>query len=819
MTGERIPELERVGQTSRNSIGGNQKGKRGKDMKTFKKVLASALAAAMVVTAFPVTNAEAASTAKLSTKKATIYVGQSKTIKVTTPKTWKSVKVTASKKGAAAKITKVSGKKVTVKAVKAGTAKVTVKVTAKKGKKAVKKTLTFKATVKNPTLTVKAAATELAVGETTTITAKATPKKTVAFKSSDETIATVDAKTGVVTAVKAGTVKITATAGKLTKDVELTIKNAIFKSVAQASTTTLAATFAGNTKALKATDFKITNTSNNVVYAVKDVTVDAKDATKVTLTTYMEMKDAKEYTVEYDGTTQKFTATDGTVVTLGLDKTTIDAATETEILAQAKDANGVVVGTYKYGDAKVTMTVNVTNGYMTGTKLYLNKAGDTATVDLTYHKGTYDTTGKEEVIEVKGITVTAVEPEKVTVAGWAVKIGDAGKTFDKVTETKIAVGDTKTAYVQVTNSKNKKSVDLSAYTVESSNKDALIIGKTDLKNGQIEVIAVKEGTSYILVKDAKTGAVVTTLAVNVVTARKASSIELDKTAVTISSSINETAAVKVTVKDQYGEAVSIENNKVETLSYTANGTTNNNVSTFDAAKFNDDAYTFDSNGIAAGTYVVKISANGLSRTTNVTVAEADPKATTSYAFEMSDNKADAVITADAKDSTTITAKVFQLNGGIKSAKVTDVTATLTAPDGKENTLNPDKNGVVTVDVNNIKDGTKLAAGTYKLTVAPTAKGSKVPTFTRNIVITDSQTPVTVKRVSESGASVTACFEFYLNGEKLTTTDAKFFYGKNDVTNTKAGVTTPVTTAEITYTLGKNVVKQTVNIGLSVTVTK
>ena len=132
MTGEKIPELERVGQTSRNSIGGNQKGKRGKDMKTFKKVLASTLAAAMVVTAFPVTNAEAASTAKLSATKATVYVGGSKTLSVKTPSNWKNVKVKAtSSKKSIAKISKVSGKKVTVKAVKKGTAKVTVKVTAK----------------------------------------------------------------------------------------------------------------------------------------------------------------------------------------------------------------------------------------------------------------------------------------------------------------------------------------------------------------------------------------------------------------------------------------------------------------------------------------------------------------------------------------------------------------------------------------------------------------------------------------------------------------------------------------------------------------
>lgn len=784
-------------------------------MKTFKKVLASTLAAAMVVTALPVTPANAAAAPKLSATKATLYTGQSKTIKVTTPKAWKSVKVKATTSKKSVATVKASKKKVTVKAVKAGTAKVTVKVTGKKSGKAVKKTLKATITVKNPSLTLKAASV-VAVGAKETVKATVKPASTkVTFSSSDDAIATVDATTGEVTGVKAGKVTITAKAGKTTKTVDMEVKTAIFKGIAQKSTTTLEATFAGDTKSLKAGDFKITNTSNNVVYAVKDVTVDAKDATKVTLTTYMEMKDAKEYTVEYDGTTQKFTATDGVVVSLGLDKTQIDAATETEIKAETKDANGVVLGTYKYGDAKVTMTVNVTNGYMTGTKLFLNKAGDTATVDLTYHKGTYDTTGKEEVIEQKGITVTAVDPEKVTVAGWAVKVGAANSTFDKVTETKLAVGDTKTAYVQVTNSKNEKSVDLSAYTVESSNKDALILGSLDLKNGKIEVIAVKEGTSYILVKDAKTGAVVTTLAVNVVAARKASSIELDKTAVTISKSINETAAVKVTVKDQYGEALTVANGKVETLSYTANGTTVNTDRTFNDT-FVKDTYTFDSKNALAGTYVVKISANGLSRTTNVTVAQADPKATTSYAFEMSDNKADAVITADATKNTTITAQIFQLNGGVKNAKVTAVTGVLTDANGKDTTLTPDTNGVVTVKVNDITTGEKLAAGTYKLTVKPTVANSTIPAFTRNIVVTDSQAAVTVKRVSESGVSVAACFEFYLDGKKLATTDAKFYYGNVDVTST-AGKTTPVTTAKITYNVGTNTVQQTVNIGLSVTI--
>ena len=694
-----------------------------------------------------------------------------------------------------------------------------VKVTGKKSGKSVKKTLKATITVKNPSLTLKAAS-EVAVGAKETVKATVKPASTkVTFSSSDDAIATVDATTGEVTGVKAGKVTITAKAGKTTKTVDMEVKTAIFKGIAQKSTTTLEATFAGDTKSLKAGDFKITNTSNNVVYAVKDVTVDAKDATKVTLTTYMEMKDAKEYTVEYDGTTQKFTATDGVVVKLGLDKTQIDAATETEIQAQAMDAHDVVVGSYKYGDAKVTMTVNLTNGYMTGTKLFLNKAGDTATVDLTYHKGTYDTTGKEEVIEQKGITVTAVDPEKVTVAGWAVKIGDSGKTFDKVTETKLAAGDTKTAYVQVTNSKNEKSVDLSAYTVESSNKDALIIGKTDLKKGQIEVVAVKEGTSYILVKDAKTGAVVTTLAVNVVAARKASSIELDKTAVSLSKTISETTTVVVTVKDQYGEKLPLANTSVKTLSFKdAAGTTVTNNTAYDSVTINTTDGKATISAETVGTYVLKFNANGLSRTLNVSVVAADTSATTSYAFEMSDNKADAVITAEAKDEAKITAQVFQLNGGVKSGQIKDIKATLTKADGTTVTSGASvTSGVVTVPVNNFKTGAKLAAGTYTLTVAPTNPTSKVPTFTRNIVISDSQTLVTVKRTAESGASVSSCFEFYLNGEKLTTTEAKFYYGDKDVTDTKAGNTTPVTTAKIKYQVGNHTVQQTVNIGLSVTV--
>ena len=105
-----------------------------------------------------------------------------------------------------------------------------VKVTAKKAKKTLKATIT----VKNPTLSV-SAADVVAIGATETVKTTVKPAKaTVTYKSSDETIATVDAK-GVVTGVKAGDVTITVSAksGKKTvsKDVKMTVKKAILKDV------------------------------------------------------------------------------------------------------------------------------------------------------------------------------------------------------------------------------------------------------------------------------------------------------------------------------------------------------------------------------------------------------------------------------------------------------------------------------------------------------------------------------------------------------------------------------------------------------------
>ena len=184
-------------------------------MKSSKKALAFALAAAMVVTAFPVTNAEAASTAKLNKKSVTVAAGtaakQTKSIKVTTPSTWKSVKVKVSSSDKKIATVKASGKTVKVTAVKKGSAKVTVKVTAKKGKKAVSKTLKANVEVINAGLRFTTAPTEVTVGEEVKFVAKKSPKAAkVTFSSYKEKIATVTAD-GTVKGIKEGDVTITAT--------------------------------------------------------------------------------------------------------------------------------------------------------------------------------------------------------------------------------------------------------------------------------------------------------------------------------------------------------------------------------------------------------------------------------------------------------------------------------------------------------------------------------------------------------------------------------------------------------------------------------
>ena len=809
-------------------------------MKTFKKVLASTLAAAMVVTALPVTPANAAAAPKLSTTKAAVYVGQSKTIKVTTPKTWKSVKVKATtSKKSVAKV-KASKKKVTVKAVKAGTAKVTVKVTGKKSGKAVKKTLKATITVKNPSLTLKAAS-EVAVGAKETVKATVKPASTkVTFSSSDDAIATVDATTGEVTGVKAGEVTITAKAGKTTKTVKMAVKDFILKDVKQATTTKLTATVAGNTAALKASDFVITNTSSKATVVAKSVSVDKTDKTQVTVETYVAMADGKDYTVTVADVTKTFTATDGKIVKAEISPASVvvptpannsDGSNANDIVAKFTDASGVEIASVKplegttkvpTGFTYVEFKVDATNnGYLSGNTLNLYKVGNTAKVTAIAHTGKYNASAVEEGNITAEATITGVDPTAVTTSAWNVKLGkssDKASEFKNIKETKLAVKDTDVyAYIQRATS-DGKTANAKDYTFESSNNDVMTVSTASTTVKDTTAVAVtpyKSGTAYIIVKDAKKN-VVTTLAVTIGDERKVTALSLDKNSFVLSSKngIDNDVTVKATAKDQYGEEVTI-----------ASGLTckNANSQIDDSKKIDIKNNTIKvtkpdltkDDKDSSNTYIVEYK--DVKVTFTIVVKAYDKTTTTPAAFDLvlGADKADAIVKADATANTTISADVIGYDkNGVKVEKVaaTDATWKL-EKDGK---AAKDATGVTTgsalstINVNSISSGAQMASGIYTLTV--TYKEKK---FVKTFEVTNTQPSVSVERVATEGASVTSCFKFTYEGTEQK--DVKFYGldGTTEVTNNSGEVY--VSKADVTVSIGKNKVVLTVNIGLTVKV--
>lgn len=793
-------------------------------MKTFKKVLASTLAAAMVVTALPVTPANAASTLKLSATKATLYAGQSKSITLKATKAWKGVKITSasSSKKSVATVKKTT-KKITVKAVKAGTAKVTVKVTGKKSGKTVKKTLKATITVKNPALTLKAA-NEVAVGAKETVKATVKPASTkVVFSSSNETIATVDATTGEVTGVKAGEVTITAKAGKTTKTVKMAVKDVILKDVKQTTTTKLVATIAGNTANVKASDIVITNTYSKANIAVKSVSVDAKDKTQVTVETYVAMNDGKDYTVTLADVTKTITATDGKIAAATISPATVVVPTPAndsngknanDISAKFTDVNGVEIATvdanqtsltgFTYVEWKVDAT---NNGYLSGKTLTLYKAGNTAKVTVIAHTGKYNASAVEEGNVTAEATITGVDATAVTTAGWNVKFGkssDKATEFKNVKETQVAVKDTDAvAYIQRSTS-DGKTADAKDYKFESSNNDVMTVesATTTVKDTTaVKVNPYKAGNAYIIVKDSKNN-VVTTLPVTIGAERKAATLTLDKNAFTLSNAtgVDANATVKATVKDQYGNDVTITklSYKLASDPDTAYQDVNTNSIIIDKPALKDGKDT-------SYTYIVKYG--DLKTTFVITVRKAEATAST-YALELSADSVDAIIKSDAKTNTTVTAKVcgYDKNGVKVSDGVTGATFALTK-DGKEAKDVADSSTSASIKVNDIESGKQMATGTYLVTAKV---GDK--TFTKTFEVKNTQ-PVATASLKETsvttGTTLKSILKVVYDGKELKDAD---FSVVGDPTIDK---TTNFDKITVVINVGSNKVQQEITLGKTV----
>ena len=711
-----------------------------------------------------------------------------------------------------------------------------VKVTAKKNGKKVSKTLASNITVKDYKVRLEDATgatvsgtTIAVVGTPVQFTAKTAPAKaTVTYTSSDSAIATVDT-TGKVTPVKVGKVTITAATDKASTTAEVEVKNYVLKSVAQTKANTLETVVLGKTSDIKPADIKITNTANNNAIAVKSVSVDKADATKVTVETFADMKDAAKYNVELDGTVQTFTATDGVVSDVNVTPVTIAANTKgTEIKGQTVDKNNIIIDEFKASEASgknAELNLSTTQGYVDGDKLVLPTVGNKGTAEVKYHTYKFDTNGNEVGAYTKKVDITAVAENAITTTGFNMTFADKAPNWDKdKTTNQLAIGSSKNAYFKFVGSDGKEISNYSDYSVVSSDDSILLLPKTTLINSTtpVSVKGIKEGAAYINVLD-KDGKVVKSLAVSVTASSKLTNVTLGNTAITISKTASVDNKVSVKAVDQY-------NNDITTASkIILSGATSDADKAISATRDGNDVKVVATAAAEAGkTYTVKVEVkNGdvtINRYFTVKVVKTNDDVTkaSDLRLEVSgvkDGKVDMAVADDAdaeKAAKNVTVRVAAYDAGAKIGYVDNATYE----------INNDKQSVVTTSttgasISVVSCGAatvskNLDAGkTYTVTVKTAKK-----TFTTTFSVVDTQASASVNITKKTTTKTNAAdilaetCEVTYDGKKLN--NPTFVVNGNDCKT--VGASTYIAKASVYVTNSKNIT-YTVPVTINTTFTR
>ena len=347
------------------------------------------------------------------------------------------------------------------------------------------------------------------------------------------------------------------------------------------------------------------------------------------------------------------------------------------------------------------------------------------------------------------------------------------------------------------NSKDKEiaDADYNKYTVETSNKDVMITSALAAK--KLTITPVATGTAYLVIKDDK-GNVVSTVAINIVAKREAASLVLDQAAFEASTKVDNNKAVKVSLKDQYGDdmdTVAADNITVECVA--ASGT-NATKETAPVAKKDNGKVTFNATAetVKAGVYTYTIKVGKLTKTVVVTAKTPDEGAASSYNLVLDNTTMDAVVKSDKDTDKKITIKVAELKGGVVNAYVDDFAIKVTDKDN--NAVAEYANGALQVTKNNSGVVAKLPAGTYTVTATKALENNKELKLTRSIVITDSQAAVTAERIADETTSTDATaiaatnFKYVYDGKVYT---AGELTGKAGTITVTATETVPGTVAK------------------------
>jgi hypothetical protein len=792
--------------------------------KNFFKKLASGLALAMVVTSFaPAAPAFAATATKIveqGGKKApqTVYVGKKVDYSLNNVYKTNTYKWFTSN----AKIAKITQTGGIVTPVAPG--KATIKVNAYKkstGKliKAFKLDLDVK--LRATSVNIGAEDFELAVGEKKDLDAVKTPANstdTLRYFSSNEKVATVDTKTGIVTAVAAGeaTIKVaskgawfTANNSKYNKydEVKVTVVDGLLKAE-QKAYNKIELTYSSDMEkaGLKVTDFSIVRDETNRVLPVKSVSVDGK---MVTLTTFENMTDAKVYTVTHAGDKVQFTATDNVVASLSIHPVTITFNEETDVYVSTVDAKGVVLGDYTLTNAsanRIDFAIETTQGYTNGNKLRLFATGNTAKATATYHTDKYDANGNEIGAIKLETTITAVDKAASNFGKYQYTISDKTPNWNLAvtTNTRLAIGDAGYGIYLNVKDTNGNTISLTGYTYESSNADVLLVYGD-------RVQAVAEGAAYVLVKDPN-GNVVLSLPVTIVAKRVAASVTVDKATVSVSntSAVSDEKVVNVVIKDQYGDKMNSEVfDKIEIIS-APTGVDKSNFPYSNYVSPVGNELTFKGMNNAPGTYTFRVSKKSFGQTINVVIQKAatptevnSGNLTPGYSLVVDTDTIDTTfVSGDTAGNRVVSIKVARLFNNVLYDYVTlQDSPTATTIDDNGGNIVISKGGVavtgsaitttatgsaiefVALDTTNNKFA-KKAAGSYSVRVDYVDNG-RTYNLSSGFVVTDSQPAVTFKRneivntqnlkASSSDADVVnAYFTFYYEGKQVTAAQSSDF---------------------------------------------
>lgn len=440
---------------------------------------------------------------------------------------------------------------------------VTIKAKSKKtGKEVARKTFT----VRQRCTSVKASDIYLNPGDSAYVKAKLTPSTStdvIRFYSNDKEIVTIGSTSGKARAYQKGetTIKViakasnsTSSSNKANKATNINVYvGAYIDSAQQLETTRIKLGFKTDITGydMKASDFSISNSKTKRNFTVKDISVSGNS---VILTTNDKINDGGTYTVKYDKSSAKFTATDGRITDMEISPTVVPEKTKTEITVDLKDKDGVIVESYNTVNKPgyIDFSVSTKSGFLSyDGKLYLNNVQSTATARAVYHTYNYEKDESGKTVETGmadtgNVTITACEiPEpdptpsynpynvQITAAlvnkplvaatdsGISTAVSNFVPDFDKSTNMVYCPNEaTVPLYFHITKY-GEEVTNYGDYTVSTSNDNVAELCPAgtaekadevaiDNTTKSINVRGKRAGTSYLYVKN-KNGTVVSTL--------------------------------------------------------------------------------------------------------------------------------------------------------------------------------------------------------------------------------------------------------------------------------------------------------------------